>query len=278
MRPNRLQVTYRRNILLANATVCVLAGIGSWLALLPGHPETVRFTPARTSIDVRQEAELSSSSGPGHQRRPNEMQRDGFLGFVRLDKQFVGTPAVDLLPQPAGDTREPAPSPLDFNPSEESVNLSYEPEAVAADAAYASPSQPEAERWAANLDIDIVSKTDPEYPFVAREADKQGRVSILIYVGEDGKVSAFPEGTTAHNYTIQSREFTVDGRRNRFDYVIALEEPDGWYFSDNLLKVLPSWVFRPEIRNGHTVSDFLIVTYSFCLGGDCLGLQLQSIK
>jgi len=126
-----------------------------------------------------------------------------------------------------------------------------------------------------NIALDVIYHEDPEYPLIAKDEGEQGKVSLLIFVDETGNVSVFPEETTAKNYTIQTKKYTVDGRKGEFDYVVAFEDSPGWFFVEKLLEVLPRWKFRPEIVDGQVASNFLVVTYNYCLGLDCLKLEIQ---
>ena len=110
---------------------------------------------------------------------------------------------------------------------------------------------------------------------MARESGKQGKASILVYVGEDGLVAPFPDGTTSTRYDIRTGRYSADGHKRRFDYVVADEYPESWFFADNLLKVLPEWRFRPQIVDGRPTGNYLIVTYHYCLGVDCFMVELM---
>ena len=125
--------------------------------------------------------------------------------------------------------------------------------------------------------ITVVRKTDPEYPRVADDAGKEGRVSILVYVDEYGELARFPSDI-AKNSRVKLLEFETDGYKQTMEYCVVVEQPQGWFFAKNLLKVLPTWRFLPEVHQGVPSGDFLVVTYHYCKGVNCSRLELQMVK
>jgi hypothetical protein len=119
-----------------------------------------------------------------------------------------------------------------------------------------------------------MNRVDPEYPFVALDAGREGEVIILLYVDVNGLPAKFPSWLQGDNIGVYS--FQTHGIEHSANFAIK-EEPKGWFFGANLLKVLPQWSFAPRIENGQPVNSLLRIRYRFCLGGDCSRLQVTTI-
>jgi hypothetical protein len=106
-----------------------------------------------------------------------------------------------------------------------------------------------------NHDVVVVQKTDPEYPLVARQARKEGEVTLRVCVGSNGQLKPFDvETVRRHKRVVQ-----------QVRYVVLHEEPAGYFFAESLVKVLPSWLFIPKIENGLAIEAQLNVRYRFVL-------------
>jgi len=264
-------------MIIAHVVVLLLALLAGLLALKSPRSEMLPIVIDRRGVLLASSDHPPSESGsivPGpavSPRRP--VPTEGFLGLVRLSAApdtFPG-PEIDL----SGSTY--SPSSLDygspFTPGDELENGGNGSGGNGSSVFLADPSS--SPKPASNLDIAVVTQVDPEYPFVAREAGKQGKASILVYVDTDGVVGPYPAGTTSSRYKIRTNCFTVDSKSRLYDYVIADEFPRHWFFAENLLKVLPQWRFRPRIISGQPTGNYLLITYHFCLGFDCLAVKLQ---
>ena len=134
---------------------------------------------------------------------------------------------------------------------------------------------PEVVRPPANRDIDVVYKLDPEYPFVARDAGKEGGITVLVYIDSTGELSTFPPWIAGEG--IQTLEYTVGNRTKVFNYAVK-EDPPDWFFAQNFIKVLRTWVFAPRIVDGNPVNSLLRIKYRFCLGQNCIRYELEQVE
>jgi len=204
---------------------------------------------------------------------PYAMAHDGFLGFVNLRPVCQAPELIAERP----DVYDPdfAPLGIDSTPSFSTVEGDEEglflPEEYTIADAYLPP---ENVRPPVTRQVQVVYKPDPEYPFVARDAGKEGNITVLVYIDSAGELTTFPDWIGGEG--IQTLEYTVGSTRRIVNYAVK-EEPPGWFFAKNFLKVLPEWVFAPSIRNGKPVSSLLRIKYNFCLGSNCLRYELEQL-
>lgn len=84
-----------------------------------------------------------------------------------------------------------------------------------------------------------VVRTNPVYPYRARQRNIQGSVEVRFLVGTDGGIS---------------------------DITILRSEPEG-LFDDAVLKAVPGWRFRPGVLDGKAVPSWVVTSVEFQLGG-----------
>ncbi|KAA3631294.1 MAG: hypothetical protein DWP97_13395 [Calditrichaeota bacterium] len=129
-----------------------------------------------------------------------------------------------------------------------------------------------------DLEFKVLRKIDPEYPMVALDAGKEGKVSILVYVNEYGLLSSFPDNLiNSRDERIITYHISKHDSEYDFQYIIVKEEPKDWFFADNLLEILPKWKFQPQVENGLAIPEFVIITYDFCLGSNCDKLFVKQL-
>ena len=129
----------------------------------------------------------------------------------------------------------------------------------------------------------VLKAVKPVYPFVARSARKEGMAGIIVCVDEQGKVSLFPDDIIRqfqeHKLPIQEMTVKVDGHKERFNYVVTLEQPDGYFFAKMVAEILPKWEFAPSRVDGQPVKSLVPIGNAFCLTDSCQQeAKLQNYK
>ena len=76
-------------------------------------------------------------------------------------------------------------------------------------------------------EILVVHKENPKYPFVARDAGKEGVIAVLVYIDSIGELSTFPPWVAGEG--IQTLEYTVGGERKVFNYAVKEDPPDRFF-------------------------------------------------
>jgi hypothetical protein len=268
----RLKAAYQRNMtvgMLVAAVVLVAPSLFLALIESPPHP-TLRLLPFPADIGVPPRSKTISMVRPRY-------DGPGFHGQFGVDVVVVpDSPEPDIITKPpAANLRVPAVPELSDAiavATEDGENLGFGGEAIPSDVDFFIDTTP------SPLDRDsiiVVEKTDPNYPPIAIRTQKEGRVSVLLYVNELGELDRFPDDIK-RDARIKTLDYVLDGRRHKLEYYIVSEEPKDWFFARNLLKVLPSWRFLPEVDRGTPVGDYLIITYNYCIGLNCARLDLQS--
>ncbi|MFH2050514.1 MAG: hypothetical protein ABIJ12_13845 [bacterium] len=120
-----------------------------------------------------------------------------------------------------------------------------------------------------NRNIQFAYKISPSYPFVASEAGKSGEVEVLLCVGVDGSLIKFAKRDNEYYLSSNNCE-------NKILFEIIDETPKGWYFADNLKRVIPFWKFLPHIEDGKPIPAFLNLTWHYCLDKNCGEYTLTS--
>jgi hypothetical protein len=257
--------------------VCLGLGVGIRVLDRAGKADAGRIVTGiyipDTSVVVREDhpaVRLVNVLNPYAQRH------EGFLGFV------------DLRPVRSLRRPHPVPPPIvsddaEAGEPEDMTVYSFSPTAGIDTGIYVAPgddiifgaSGSEPRREVVNRQIEVVVRVDPEYPLVARNAGKEGEIIALVYIDTTGELGLFPDWITGEE--IRTLEFAVNGRRKSANYALY-EDPTGWFFADNFLKVLPGWRFVPRIEDSRPVASLLRIRYHFCLGVNCLRYELIPVE
>jgi hypothetical protein len=256
-KPNEQQVLYQRNMLLGILTATLCAAITA-VVLLLASPPTVGSPDGASSevIEIRLGKTPQSRVGKALSGMLTK-KGPGFLGFeaqIRIipdqPASIVTSPKVAVPPLPPSLTAtdpdlKMEPAPLSTGIDQFSLPAGdYLPEADTLKSARLL-----------NHDVVVMQRIDPEYPLVARQARKEGQVTLRICVGANGQLKPLEvETVKRHKRVVQ-----------QVMYVVVHEQPGGYFFAENLVKVLPYWAFVPKIENGSPVEAQLDVTYRFVL-------------
>ncbi|MCP4684077.1 MAG: hypothetical protein GY867_01395 [bacterium] len=279
VRPSHLQTYYQRNMLIGLCVSALLAcGAGVYLSTLqalPGQtiPELACDLQPYDKTDSSQTEPGSDGPGSGG-FNPYAEQHQGFMGFATLyPRQNVPIPAVTRIPSYdlSPDAPESDATLLSYSPFEGDQTGLYVPDGIGFAGAVGAVRRTEP----LNRDIVVVRKVDPEYPYVARMAGKEGQLIVLVYLDSLGRLSEFPPWVSGEGKC--TLKYRVAGRRMTADYAYS-EDPTDWFFAPNFLRVLPEWRFAPRIENGRPVSSLLRIRYSFCLGLDCGTFRLETLR
>lgn len=100
--------------------------------------------------------------------------------------------------------------------------------------------------------IKLAYRVSPEYPWVAREAGKEGKVVIKLLIDVNGKPIPF------------------DGKLCE----VISEEPRDWFFAQKLLEVIEYWRFVPHIEDGRPMDYYLELCYTYGIARS--GVELLS--
>ena len=104
---------------------------------------------------------------------------------------------------------------------------------------------------------------EPCYPYVARDAGKEGVVVILIPLDVYGRTSLF---SRAEKDSLMLLCYSIK-RLDSFHVAIIEGYPDDWFFVSNLLKVIPRWRFLPSVIMGKPVRSTITIKYAYVLSG-----------
>jgi len=278
MRPSELQIKYQRNMLFGlGISVMFSLVLGVWVRSLDGptsEPAASADTSHLVILDREQveDTEKAARTTLGG-LNPYAKAHEGFLGFVNLRPQEHGPERV--VEPPSVFVPDLTPLKADETPSFSAVE--GEQEGLFVPQAYGVEMEPMPSRLVSppvTREVQVVHKVDPEYPFVARDAGKEGRITVLVYVDSSGELTTFPPWIVGEG--IQTLEYTVGGVSRTIDYAVK-EDPPGWFFAQNFVNVLPKWVFSPRIENGKPICSLLRIKYNFCLGSSCLRYELERV-
>ncbi len=110
--------------------------------------------------------------------------------------------------------------------------------------------------------VSLLTGARPEYPLVAKNSNKEGKVVVTIFVDSTGRMAPFV-------YQDQQGDF------RQAHVSIKSEQPDGWFFADKLVDVLPDWHFMPQVVEGQPVGCHVEITCLYCLGINCQKTRMQ---
>lgn len=278
MRPSEQQIRYQRNMLIGLIMAVALSlGFGVWVRSLDGPALMINSLLTLPNLVILDHELVEHSDEPARLAvggmNPYSNAHDGFLGFVNLRPEPLAPELIAKRPvvyiqdfAPMSDDSAPSFSTIAgteqglFLPEEYSTANAHLP--------------PEDIRPPVTRQIQVLYKLDPEYPWVAREAGKEGLVVVLVYVDSTGGLSTFPSWVEGEG--IQTLRYTVAGRRKVLNYAVK-EDPPDWFFAHNLLKVLSNWMFSPRVENGRAVNSMLLIKFRFCLGQGCIRYELEQL-
>lgn len=253
-----LKAAYQRNLLIGAAVATFLCG-GAGIALLitDSSPEArislesgvvVVVVPGNTLLTPR----WTGLSSP-------VTHHTGFMGFKTKIVVVPDRPSIVGLPEANPTATFPADADhvtFDLNSSLVSRLSTFGDGSRSITIPGSLPDSALAE-IPMDKEVCVIRKIDPEYPSSALAARKEGRVTIRVCVGADGLLRPFDvEMVKRHRRTVR-----------QVSYVVMHEEPGGYSFAENLLQVLPQWMFRPMTESGNPVDGQLDITYTFVLSG-----------
>lgn len=194
-----------------------------------------------------------------------QSEPSAFLGLIKNIKIIPDSPESEFTVKPPKIyTRELAPSLENLDDLSFSITEGGNAQGIFIpdNVDFVYDYEPERKKQVVNHEILVLSKPDPEYPLIARQESKEGKATILVLVDSTGSLAPFT--LRLENGDIQTVE-----------YVIVCEEPKGWFFAEKLVQVLPLWTFSPKIQDGKPGCGYLKITYDYCLGSNCLKLELE---
>lgn len=279
-RPSDLQIYYQRNLLcglLFSLALSIVAGI--WISRLDGNDfrSQLPVHEAGSAVAEDDRNPLADNDNQRYYRNlhPYYRRHDGFLGFVKLQPVAQNLPVSVTRPSDLS-TKE-----LDPEISQEEAEL-WTSVGGAVDLVLSSgdyydlgTSKMAPNHNLADRDVEVFRRPDPEYPLFARDAAKEGKITVLVFIDSVGELSTFPDWLDGEG--IKTLECQVNGERKMFQYALK-EEPKGWFFAENFLKVLPMWTFTPKIESGISVSSLLRIKFYYCLGLNCMRLELEHVE
>lgn len=280
-RPSDLQIYYQKNLLyglISSVVLGIMAGI--WIVSIGGTDfRSLLPIPGANSVasDVNR-TEETDKKNQGYVRslHPYFSKHEGFLGFVSLQPvgQILATPdawpANLLMEELYPDFYQDEPPDLATSSGEADDFVLSSGDYYALRTSENIPNHPLSDR-----NVEVILRTDPEYPFVARDAAKEGEITVLVFIDSNGELATFPAWLSGEG--IKTLEYTINGEGKVFQYAMK-EEPAGWFFAKNFLKVLPKWTFTPKIESGISVPSLLRIKFNFCLGVNCLRLELEQVQ
>lgn len=283
MKPNDLQVAYQRNMLHGLLVSCIIsAGFAAWVLSLDGvSPEAESSVASFDNFDNIIALHHGGTESPEKVAirnvavyNPYAVCHEGFLGFK--DIRPVADMPSPLIEAQLAYTYQSTPAEFDeeigtsFSHTEGTEG--YDTGVYISGDGYGWGDEFEPAPVLADRDVAVVHTVEPEYPFVAQEAGKEGQITVLVYVDSTGSLASFPGWIDREG--VQSLEFTIRGERRVVNYAVR-EEPVDWFFAANFLKVLPDWKFTPRIEKGLPVSSLLRIKCNYCLGMNCFRYESE---
>jgi len=253
---NKLKTTYQRNLALGMITAIAIILTPCVMLFNLSSENIVVYNPDTLDIILIDNQQVYRDNKPSRTRSKSNpiIPKNGFLGFG-IEYRFVNDymqpqltkhdPAIVLADNPVITSDD-----ISFSIFTEDSNMGIH---IPYGYDYIFRNRVQKCNY---REVTILRKVDPEYPLVAQERSIEGNVVILVYVDKDGEMKPF-------------QQESPDGSISYSKYCIVSEEPDDWFFADNLIKTLPHWIFSPKIENGNVVSSFLKIKYSYCLGITC---------
>ncbi|MFZ2541771.1 MAG: hypothetical protein WAW75_08360 [Gallionella sp.] len=275
------ELTYsqqRRSLWPSFAVSALFIAIGAGVLLLP-HSEQIQtfhsqVLPGDVGGDTTAIFPRSGGPPPLDMLNPYRGRHEGFQGFVNI------RPVPELV--------IPLPLPQDKKAHElaqlDEKDLPSDPVMAGSDTVVTPidhseagfiPATKEPQQELLTRDVQVLNRVDPEYPFVAREAYKEGKINVLVYIDSLGNLTTFPDWIAGE--TIKTLTFKLDGSIIKFNYAIK-EDPQDWFFGKNFLEVLPKWKFIPGIKEGKPVNTLLNIKYTFCIGANCMRYEIQELQ
>ncbi len=277
--PSDLQIYYQRNLFYALliTILCALFSAGYLAFLKPNINQPVSIIPANLIFHDNEPASQSEPIQAKHLLRefnPYNSQHNGFLGFVDIEiDQYVSQPIISSRPVPevenisissddmifsfsiieGDDTGIYFPSEGDLTFASRFSGIDYDP---------------------ISREVQVIHDVEPEYPWVANDAGKEGEVIFLVYIDSLGNLSSFQDRVSGDD--IEMFQYMDNGNIRDASFAYR-EEPQGWYFAQNFIKVLPEWKFSPKIVHGKPVGSFLRIKQYYCLGLNCMRFELNKL-
>lgn len=283
---NRLyaKAVYQRNMLVAQLIVVVLVSVVTAAFIASDRPADVsrhHIRVVESPVVIHDSSVVQRDSTRSARRiasplNPYAHRHEGFLGFINLRPE----PSMSIL---AEAPKVPAITAPDFEPNDSIVSFSlvegsdtgvFIPENVD----FWSPGK------APSLQVvpgEVLAKVDPEYPPYALSAQKEGEVTVELSVTENGKIGNLPPGMEQEyanrGYRVSTVQYVVNGTIHTGTVAIH-EDPPGYWFASNLLKVLGKWTFQPLVENGAVVPSVMVVNYTFCLTDSCRNVARTQVN
>ncbi|MCM2271752.1 MAG: energy transducer TonB [candidate division Zixibacteria bacterium] len=277
-----MQIYYQRDMLVGTCcAVAIAVLLAVWMRsaeLEPRrHAEGHGLNGDTLGLQQPQSAELSSALYGG-ESRVIEYNHEGFLGFGKRFRVVPDGPVVTVSPPDETTLRIPHELAPLTPPSSGSNGLgagdTTGEDELANEPIVADYIPEVTHRIIRDRPVTILTHMDPEYPFVARDAGKEGIIVAVVYIDSNGMASIIPNELRGTCNCIKTDTAKIDGDRRIIDYAIV-ENPPDWFFGDNFRKVFPQWRFLPKIEDGKAVSSLLTIRYTFCLGTlNCMKYEL----
>ncbi len=203
-------------------------------------------------------------------------RHEGFLGFINLITIREISQTVTVIPPiyTTDDEIEIEKTPLSFSiddGDETGIYISDETEFT-----YFPQTKKKAIK-PISRGVQVIRRVKAAYPWVAYIDGKEGEVSTLVYIDSLGYLSMFPDWIVGDD--IHIIEYIINGELFKAQYAYS-EEPQGWFFAQNFLKVLSDWRFAPKIKNGKPVGALLRIKCIFCIGFNnmnCMRYELEQV-
>lgn len=282
----KFKASYQKNMMLAWLPVL-------FIIIIPAIIFSNYFTEKSGTLIIPSENILtdinySSGSSSPHNNNRNQQQllqqdilsKQLFVNVVITSdySPVVQSPEIEPLEFPILNTDQISDLEIDLNGNE---NLRFD--AKGGDGGTGSSEYFDYHRSkSVNKQCEVIEKEDPFYPQVAEDDGIEGEVAVILYINFDGEKTTFPEQIAeefrARGYTVIRMKQKKRGGVIQFDAVLVYEQPCDWFFGDNLLKVLPRWIFSPTIEKNQPVASFITIRYNFCLSTNCDKIILKQNK
>jgi len=271
-RPSRLQTTYQRNLMIGMLTTIALVVIPcSAIIYFEDKGNVAVEVVSNSLIGAPTTFEFEAAGSNVGMVLPPGSPRSGFLGFVGGNVRIVsewtavttaefrsGVSAYDLSPE----VGEPSLSATDGWGS----------------GSFLSGGPPLSGYKPMSLNAEIIVTEEPEYPWVALEARKEGTVIFVLQIGKTGELAPFSVRALRTDRSAVNMEVYVDGTNDELLVLFLDEDPEGWFFRDKVEDVVFRWVFVPAVEEDVPVSRFVEVTYRFCLTDRCRKLAVGPVS
>jgi len=296
MRPSPLQITYQRNMVSGMVVAALLSiGLAFWIITLDDQSvQTRRMESAAFTIE---NIIISDTSMIIHEDHPAKTilarmnpfadEHIGFLGFTNL-RPRKDMPILPLNP-PLVMTTDPEQATEAF-PEVTSFSLTpgddtgiYIPYGYILDPSRIASLSKNTDSRFVDHPCTVLTKVDPQYPYVAQDAGKEGQVTVVVSLDDEGHMTSLPADMAQEfadrGCRIHAVQYEVSASMSRTVEVAVIKEaPPDWFFAANLLKVISEWRFDPWVVDGTPVSSFMTISYQYRLSGSS-GYQIfQSLR